>query len=225
MARYTSDDNRSMQLNPENDRYWSSRGYYDDDDDDESSSFNLKEWEKEKDKEYEELKKTVDNIAINAFNKKVIVKRECDSWHPVFNNTEMFFEKVLKEKDSLNIVSGVTVKTESFKRFFIENLASKKSNNNSRYCSFDFVEDLFKGGLGNLSKDVQRNYVYFSRVIFSDSYVIFEINTSDQGYTRYNYSNSSYSWSWGYNSCSLRKTRPEVVYENFEDIFSCYQSV
>ncbi len=221
MGRYTSDDNRSMQLNPENDRYWSSRGYYDDDDDDESSSFNLKEWEKEKEKEYEELKKTVDNIAINAFNKKVIVKRERDFWHPVFDNTEMFFEKVLKEKDSLNIVLGVTVKTESFKRFFIENLASKKSNNNSRYCSFDFVEDLFKGGLGNLSKDVQRNYVYFSRVIFSDSYAVFEIDTSNQGFTRYNCWNSSYSWAWACGSRSLRKSRPEVVYENFKNIFSC----
>lgn len=221
MPRYTSDDNRSMQLNPENDRYWSSRGYQDDDDD-ESSSFNLKEREKEKEKEYEELKKTVDNIAINAFNKKVIVKRECDSWHPVFSNTEMFFEKVLKEKDSLNIVTGVTVKTESFKRFFIENLASKKLNNNSRYCSFDFVEDLFKV---YFVEDVQRNYVYFSRVIFSDSYVIFEINTSGQGFTRYNMWDSSYSWSWALGSCSLRKRRPEVVYENFEDIFSCYQSV
>ena len=220
MGRYTSDDNRSMQLNPENDRYWSSRGYYDDNDD-ESSSFNLDEWKKEKEKEYEELKKTVDNIAINTFNKKVIVKRECDSRHPVFDNTEMFFEKVLKEKDSLNIVLGVTVKTESFKRFFIENLASKKLNNNSRYCSFDFAEDLFKGGQGNLSKDVQRNYVYFSRVIFSDSYAVFEIDTSNQGSTRYNCWNSSYSWAWACDSRSLRKSRPEVVYENFKNIFSC----
>ena len=36
MSKYTSDDNRSMQLNDNNDRYYSSRGIdrYDDDDDD-----------------------------------------------------------------------------------------------------------------------------------------------------------------------------------------------
>ena len=223
MGRYTSNDNKSMQCNSNNERYWSSRGYNDDDDDDdnESISFSLEEREKRKEKEYKELKKTIDDIAINAFNKKVIIKRECDSRHPVFYNTKMFFEKVLKEKDSFNIVPGVTVKTESFKRFFMNYGDKEKLNKNLSYCSFNFIRDLFKEGLSCLSKDVQENYVYFSRVAFSDSYVIFEIDTVNQGFTRYNMWDSSYSWSWACGSKGLRKKNPEVIYESFSDIFVC----
>ena len=220
MSRYTSDDNRSMQLNPENDRYWSSRGYCDDDYDDdyESNIFNLKDWKKKKEEEYKALKEKIHDMSIHAFNKKIIFKKLNHAGHPI-QSIEWFFENILKEKDSLNIVSGVTVKTKSFKRFFIEILDSKKLDNDSEYCSFNFVKDLFKGGLGNLSKDVQENYVYFSRVTFSDSYVIFEIDTADQGFTRYNIWNSSYSWAWSCSSCGLRVQRPKVVYENFKNIF------
>ena len=216
MGRYTSNDNRSMQCNPNNERYYSSRGFNDDDDDDDCSDFNQDTWEKEQEKEYKALKKTVDNIAINAFNKKIIFKHLHGN-HPIFPNTEMFFEKVLKEKDSLDIVSPVTVKTESFKRFFIDHLEKEKSNKKLRYCSSDFVRDLFET---YLSEDVQRNYVCFSRVIFSNSYIVFEI-TSNQGFTRYNMQKSSYSWSWALESISGMKRRPEVLYENFEDVFKC----
>ena len=116
MVRYTSDDNRSTQLNPENDRYWSSRGYYnDDDDDDESSSFNLKEWENKKEVVYKVLKEKVHNISMSTYNKKIIFKHLHHRGHPI-QSIDWFFENILKEKDSLNVVSGITVKTKSFKR-------------------------------------------------------------------------------------------------------------
>ena len=38
MGKYTSNDNKSMQCNPNNERYWSSRGYNDNEDLDDDSN-------------------------------------------------------------------------------------------------------------------------------------------------------------------------------------------
>lgn len=52
MGRYTVNDNRSMQCNPNNERYYLSRGCIDEDDEEEGDSgysFDLSSWELKKD--------------------------------------------------------------------------------------------------------------------------------------------------------------------------------
>ena len=222
MGKYTSNDNKSMQCNPNNERYWSSRGYDDDnndDDIDESNSFNIKEWQNKKEKEYKVLKEKLNNISIQFFNKKIIFKRLRHVRHPI-QNIEWFFENVSKEKDTLKVVNGITVKTKSFESFFIKNLNHEKLNKNLSYCSLNFIKDLFNDELGSLNKDVQENYVYFSKVTFSKDYIIFEIDPSNQGYNSYSVWNNKYSWSWANGSEEEFSLKPRVIYENFEDVLS-----
>jgi len=123
MGRYSSNDNRSMQLNPNNERYWSSRGY-DDDSDDETRSFDRAALELEWALRYEKSKELIDSISIGMSGKRIIFMESKSghsySQHPVGEYAvEFLFERVLKEKLDKK---DLTVRFESFKRFVEDSL-------------------------------------------------------------------------------------------------------
>ena len=101
MSRYTSDDNRSMQLNPENDRYWSSRGYHDDDDDDgyEESSFDLEAFNKRREIENINLKKRFD-VGCSCFIQ--YFKGEVSGWFWTCNFLTYDWVEKVKDLPTLN---------------------------------------------------------------------------------------------------------------------------
>ena len=261
MGRYTSDDNRSMQLNPENDRYWSSRGYDDDDCDDEVSSFNQKSWEEKTELENQERKDFIDSISINILDKKVIFLHVPLHGNAFFNpaaaHDKYLFESVLKERVSVKKFGsadarqrGLTVKFKSFKDFLgkhldydvleeqekrlTERVKEIEESHVYKYCSWaaDLRKEFIK--LGKIKKclslklikrildeehfvsnDVKRNYIYFNHVYISDSYMIFKIDPKDQGSMIYSTQDNNYSWYFNVSS------KPEVLYDNFEDVFTC----
>ena len=61
MGRYTDNDNRSMQCNPNNERYYSSRGCSDEDEDEDDYEFDLVDFNERKGRESIELKRRVDD--------------------------------------------------------------------------------------------------------------------------------------------------------------------
>ena len=248
MGRYTSDDNRSMQLNPENDRYWSSRGYDDDDCsyDCEGSYFGLGPRLSSKQKElgYKYLKELVDSISIDVSDKKLIFM--ANRWgqpnfseHPAGSNVNALFENVLKEKVSHK---DLTVNFKSFKDFLENNLNFEflkeqqeelEKNINSlkdrnkiswfnqikTHHSFKFLDRILEERCF-ISDDVKRNYIYFNNVYVSDSYMIFQVDPKNQGSMCGSIWDNNYRWIFTCYSSEMG-LRPDIVYENFEDIFTC----
>mgnify|MGYP003145116669 CR=1 FL=1 len=274
MGRYTSDDNRSMQLNPENERYWSSRGYDDDDYyDDEVSSFNQEAWEKKREIEFQEHKEIIDSASINILGKKVIFIQESytfyNSYHPAATCAKKYlFELVLKESESVKKFGftdkrqeGLTVKFESFKSFLEKHLdydllaeEEKKLTERVKEIEESHAYKYWKWGseydtlhkesikIGKIkrclslklikrildekyfvSNDVKRNYIYFNNVYISNSYMIFQIDPSSQwqGSVIGGMWDNNWSWMFSNHSCDTKNARPEVIYENFEDVFTC----
>ena len=212
VLRYTSDDNRSMQLNPENDRYWSSRGYQDDDDDGyEESSFDLEAFNKRREIENIDLKKRFDNLCLNFHGKKVFFRQVHDRSSPMYKNAKKFFKDVLKENDSVERYSsaegykGLTVDFKSFKDFFVDSIESAAVEN---IIDLGIKHDLL--------------FLYFQDVYFSESYIVFWVDIYKQGYWQSSGLGMGSRWSFAHNSYeSLRKVKPEVLYENFEDVYTC----
>ena len=159
MGRYTSDDNRSMQLNPENDRYWSSRGYDDDDCDDEVSSFDQEAWDKKRELEFQESKEIIDSASISILGKKVVFIQNgyshWNSYHPAAKYAdEYLFELVLKERESVKKFGfadtrqrGLTVKFESFKDFL------------GKHLEHDMLEEKEKRLIERV-KEIEESHVY-----------------------------------------------------------------
>ena len=128
MGRYTSNDNKSMQCNPNNGRYWSSRGY-----DDEDCSYNYEGSyfglgsrlsNEQKELGYKYWKELVDCISINLSGKKLIFMEKVLGHpnhlrHPAGDDISFLFKNVLKEKASYK---DLTVKFKSFKDFIENNL-------------------------------------------------------------------------------------------------------
>lgn len=270
MGRYTSDDNRSMQLNPENDRYWSSRGYDDDDCDDEVSSFDPNALEKKFQIKYQEDKELIDSASISILGKKVVFVQQSsrtfhNSYHPAASYADKYlFDLVLKERESVKKFGfadtrqkGLTVKFESFKDFLEKHLdydvleekvkrlteRAKEIEESHVYnnCSWsseyktlrkEFIKlgetkqclslKLIKRILDEeyfVSNDVKRNYIYFNDVYISDSYMIFLVDPKDQGSMVGSIWDNNYRWIFAVGSGEIYG--PEVIYENFEDVFTC----
>ena len=221
MGRYTSDDNRSMQLNPENERYWSSRGYDDDDYDDEVISFNQEAWEKKREVEFQKSKDLIDSGSINIFGKKVIFMEKLHNHsnlrHPAAKySISTLFEKVLKEEKSAKKFGfaeksqrGLTVNFSSFKQFI------EKNSYDLGYLKRILEEKHF------VSDDVKRNYIYFNNVYVSKSYMIFQIDPRSQGRVIGGMWDNNWSWMFSHHSCHVKDVRPKVIYENFKDVFTC----
>lgn len=219
MGRYTSNDNRSMQLNPENERYWSSRGYDDDDYDDEVISFNREAWEKKRVIEFQKSKDLIDSGSIDILGKKVIFMEHLHNHsnlnHPAAKySISVLFEKVLKEgvkkfgfaEKSQN---GLTVNFNSFKQFIMKNS-----------CDLDYLKRILEEK-HFVSDDVKRNYIYFNNVYVSKNYMIFQIDPRSQGRVIGGMWDNNWSWMFSHYSCRTRDVRPKVIYENFEDVFTC----
>ena len=267
MGRYTSNDNRSMQCNPNNERYYSSRGFNNDDDDDSSSSFssfNQDIWEKERQLYHQENKDIIDSTAFNILGKKVIFMPVGNSYGHLAGKYDIrkLFELVLKEKASCFYLKdkrqrGLNVRFKSFKDFLEKHLdydmleeaeksleKRKKEIVSSRHYRQESYGGALHKELSNIYKkmqslsfkhikqvfdddhyiniDVKRNYIYFTNIFVSDSYMIFQIDRKSQGCIRFDLHDMKYYWRFTSNSYeSLIKMRPDIVYENFEDVFTC----
>jgi hypothetical protein len=257
-----------MQLNPENDRYWSSRGYDDDDCDDEVSSFNQKSWEEKTELENQERKDFIDSISINILDKKVIFLHVPLHGNAFFNpaaaHDKYLFESVLKERVSVKKFGsadarqrGLTVKFKSFKDFLgkhldydvleeqekrlTERVKEIEESHVYKCCSWAAEYDTLKKEFIKLNKikqclslklikrildeehfisnAVKRNYIYFNDVYISDSYMIFKINPKDQGSMIGSIWDNNYRWLFAVGSAEIYG--PEVLYNNFEDVFTC----
>ena len=263
MGKYTSNDNRSMQCNPNNERYWLSRGC-DDDYDDSSSSFNQDSWEKERQLYHQENKDIIDSTALNILGKKVIFMPVGNSYGHIAGKYHIskLFELVLKEKASCFYLKdkrqrGLNVRFESFKNFLEKHLAydileeadkslkkRKKEILSSRHyrqesssgtlheelsniykkiqsLSFNHIKQIFDDD-HYINIDIKRNYIYFTNIFVSDNYMIFQIDRLSQGCIRFGLHDMKYYWRFSSNSYeSLTKRRPDIVYENFEDVFTC----
>jgi hypothetical protein len=209
MGKYTSNDNRSMQCNPNNERYYSSRGFNNDDDDDYYNSnyeFDLAAFNDRRDRENINLKDRFDDLCLSLGEKKTFFRQQRDRFSPVYPNIEKFFTDVLKVDDSVECYKGLTLNFESFKSFF--NSSSVKNENIKRIIDIGNKFDLL--------------YIYFQDVYVSKRYMIFnlELYKSQGGWRsvlgehqKWYFSSLSYN--------SLRKNKPDVVYEDFKDFLVC----
>ena len=210
MRSYTANDNRSMQMNPNNERYYSSRGYSEDDDDDYEDDYEFvrSSWKMTKDRAAPLIKNWVDDNCISLFGKKVLFKRPEDMYMSVLSDWDIFFRDVSREGDNLEVFKdlskeekGLTVSYSSFKEFF------KGS---------EHVKDILEA-----ADRFDMKYLYFEDVYVSNSYMFFRFDMMSQGsyvshfdYTRrWHFASNSYD--------SLADSSPEVLYENFEDVFTC----
>ena len=201
-----------MQMNPNNERYWSSRSYYEDDDNDEYF-FDLAAWERKKDIEWKKEKDLIDRKAMSIFDKKVIFFNYKDRKNP--NTEHHLFSNVLKERESLKCFRfereeiGLTVNFNSFKEFFNSNKASKISN------SFSYIDHLI-----SLNNENKSRYLYFRNVLVSDNYMFFYYDALRQGYESLNLNSMESYWVFSFEG-SLIYSKPKILYENFEDVFRC----
>ena len=259
MGRYTSDDNRSMQCNPNNERYYSSRGYCDDDDDGyEISSFDRSAFEKKEEIKNQERKEALDAASIDIFRKKVVFCNSDDYQSFLIWKSEYLFRDVLKEKESLKEFrfedyKGLTTNFKSFKAFLenyldydslkeeqikleedIELLEENyrfykdsksfaeimKLKQTKKMHSFNFLESILKTDKF-INDSIKSKYIFFDSVCISDNYMIFKISRSNSMQGSYV---GGYPVRWffavrSYDPCRSRE--PEVLYENFEDVFTC----
>jgi len=258
MGRYTSNDNRSMQCNPNNERYYSSRGFNNDDDDDDCSVFNQDTWEKALQLKYQEDKDIIDSTAFNIFGKKVVFCDSDNNQSFLTCTSEHLFKIVLKETGSLKAFrfenyKGLTTSFKSFQTFLEsyldydtlkkeqikldENIALLEERyslwKNSRddkeatklirakqTHSFNFLERILKTD-NFINKTLKRKYIFFNSVCISDNYMIFKISRSSGMQGRY-FPGCPPTWFFSlssYDPCNQKQ--PEVLYENFEDVFTC----
>lgn len=200
MGRYTDNDNRSMQCNPNNERYYLSRGYSDEDDEDDGYEFDLVSFNERKSRESIELECRVDDSCFELFGKKVLVRHEGDR---SFSMRSMC-EYMLREGGIVESSMGVTVRFDSFREFF-----------------GDSFEDLRVREVIEVGSKNDLLYVYFQDVYISESYIVFFVDMYEQGYWRSGGIGEGRSWSF------LSKTydglvgisSPGELYENFEDVF------
>ena len=199
MGRYTDNDNRSMQCNPNNERYYSSRGCSDEDEDEDDYEFDLVDFNERKGRENIELKRRVDDHCFELFGKKAFVKHEGDR---SFSMRSMC-AYMLKERDSVERCRGVTVRFESFKEFFGDNF-----------------EDLNVKEIVEAGSKHDLLYVHFQDVYVSKSYIVFFVDMNQQGSWRSGGIGEHRSWSFLSTTYdSLVCSSPDVVYERFEDVF------
>lgn len=157
MGRYTANDNKSMQCNPNNERYWSSRGYEDDDYEDDvlESAYSHEET-------LLRMKEKLDDVCVDLFNRKATFRNlDVSSYqHPVIISKQMLFNEVLKEDYSER---AVVCSRES-----AESLLSK------------FKSDMH---IDNIKSDLEMfkyKFVEF-KTFFSENYLIIEYDRKSQG--------------------------------------------
>ena len=173
MGKYTSNDNKSMQCNPNNERYWSSRGYDDDyyDDEDSSCRYDIDKYLKERD---EKRKKTIDEISFRYLDKKVLFKdhtRVVFHDDPIVTNFEYLSENILKEKIILK--KDFNIKRADLRSFLLNNVPPKK---------FEMACNWFMRSLVEEDGGCYSRYEYLLLEMFeSESYVIFLFKDYLQG--------------------------------------------
>ena len=112
-------------------------------------------------------------------------------------------EYMLRERGSVERSRGVTVRFESVREFF-----------------GDSFEDLSVREVVEVGRKNDLLYVYFQDVYISESYIVFFVDMYEQGYWRSGGIGEGRSWSFLSTSYdSLVDSVPDVVYENFEDVF------
>lgn len=158
MGRYTVNDNKSMQCNPNNERYWSSRGYSDDDDDEDylsGSSFSYSDY-------LCKLKERLDLACVDIFGKRAVFRNKNvnDYQHPVILNKQMLFNEVLQENYSKVVVSLSGKDAVDFIDKFRKNIHVDSFKENLRMFKYKFVE---------------------FEIYSSESYLIVEFDRSNQG--------------------------------------------
>jgi hypothetical protein len=171
MGKYTSNDNRSMQCNPNNERYWSSRGYNDYDDEDSYSNNDHDKWAKERDFKYKEA---IDETAFSYLDKKILFKdatRAVFGFDPIGGTVEYLSENILEEK--LIFKKDFNIKRSDLRSFLLNNTPSKNIEIKQNWFIRDIVEK--EGGYF-------RRYEYLLLEMFvSLNYVIFLFNDYRQG--------------------------------------------
>lgn len=176
MGRYTSNDNKSMQCNPNNERYWSSRGYDDDDyDDDYSSNYNHEEESKKIDSKRKEV---INELSFNFSGKKIIFKESGrivpfnrEIFDPVGENFEYLSENILKEE--LVLKKDFNIKRSNLRSFLLNNVPSKNFEMRCNWFMRNMVEE--NGGCYG-------RYEYLLLEMFeSENYVIFSFKDYLQG--------------------------------------------
>ena len=106
MGRYTSNDNKSMQCNPNNERYWSSRGYCDDDDEEENRVESSYSYSARYTERLCKIRENLDFACVDLFSKQTIFYNNnvYHYEHPVIPNKQMLFNEVLEEDYSERVV-------------------------------------------------------------------------------------------------------------------------
>lgn len=171
MGKYTSNDNRSMQLNPNNERYWSVRDFDDDFDDDYYlSDYDHESWVKERDIN---RKSSIDELSFEYSGKKVLFKDTAfqDSLDPVVSNFDYLSENIIKE--NLLLTKEFNIKRSDLRSFLLKNVPSKKFEMRHNWFMRNIVEE--DGG-------VKGKYEYlFLQMFESQNYIIFKFEKYFQG--------------------------------------------
>ena len=172
MGRYTANDNRSMQCNPNNERYYSSRGYDDDDNDDDSFfNYDHDKWVKEKYAKHEEA---INEMSFSYLDKKILFKdasRAVFNFEPIVKNFECLSENILKEK--LIFKKVFNIKRSDLRSFLLNNAPSKNIEMKQNFFIRDIVE--------KESYYFQRYEYLLLEMFVSLNYVIFVFKDGRQG--------------------------------------------
>tara|TARA_B000000557_G_scaffold261604_1_gene260890 strand:- start:2631 stop:3287 length:657 start_codon:yes stop_codon:yes gene_type:complete len=176
MGKYTSNDNKSMQCNPNNERYWSSRGYDDDYYDDEhSSNYDIVSESKIIDAKRKDV---IDEISFSYSGKKIIFKEsgriiahDRKIFDPIVENFDYLSENILKEK--LIFKKDLNITRSNLRRFLLNNVPSKNFEMTCNWFMRNIVEE--DGGC-------YWRYEYLLLEMFeSENYVIFLFKDYLQG--------------------------------------------
>ena len=166
MGKYTSNDNKSMQCNPNNERYWLSRGYDNDDYDDDDSSYRY-----DIESEYREIddkrKQVIDEVLSFSYEgKKVLFKQlgrivnyDRKIFDPVVENFEYLSENILKEK--LILKKDFNIKRTNLRSFLLNNVPSKKFEMTCNWFMRSIVEEKHGSEYLLLEMFESENYVIF----------------------------------------------------------------
>ncbi len=167
MSKYTRDDNRSMQLNPNNDRYWSSR--YSLSDDYEEEEEGTYDYELTIEEENAKNKILINELSFKYAGKNILFKDNSiiEPHNPISKNLKNIVQETLTLKKEFNI------KRSELRRFLLENVSPKKFEMRNNWCMRNIVEE----DEGRYEKYDYLNWQKYE----SNNYIVFHFEKHYQG--------------------------------------------